>query len=54
MWGEAESGTTTDPDNLCIVCGEVSDELICRDCHRLIGARPMKEAEVLADAQNAA
>jgi hypothetical protein len=44
MWRGAEAAPMTDPDNVCIVCGDVSDELICRDCHRLIGARPMKPA----------
>jgi hypothetical protein len=29
-------------DDRCIVCGDVSAELICHGCHRLIGARPTR------------
>lgn len=29
-------------DDRCIVCGEVSAALICRECRVLIGARPLR------------
>jgi hypothetical protein len=29
----------------CVVCGEASAELICRACHALIGAKPLRVAE---------
>jgi hypothetical protein len=54
---------TCESEHLCIVCGDVSAELICRACHRLIGARPMRpdeesgptpSEEVLAGAQGPA
>jgi hypothetical protein len=30
-----------DCEERCVVCGDVSDELICRACQALIGAKPL-------------
>jgi hypothetical protein len=29
-------------DDLCVVCGERSAELICRECQALIGSKPLR------------
>ena len=29
-------------DDVCIVCGEPSKALICRECQALIGAKPLR------------
>jgi len=31
-------------DEICVVCGEASAELICRACQALIGAKPLRAA----------
>jgi hypothetical protein len=60
---EAGGRAMNDSEDRCIVCGDVSAELICRACHRVIGARPMRpdaesgatpSEEVLAGAQGSA
>lgn len=32
-------------DEICVVCGEASAELICRACQALIGAKPLRAVE---------
>ena len=41
-------------DEACVVCGELSADLICRECRTLIGARPSCPSEVGTEAEEAA
>ena len=41
-------------DEACVVCGEPSADLICRECHTLIVAGPSCPSEVRTDAEETA
>lgn len=55
-WSEASDRAVNGSEEACIVCGDVSAELICRACYRLIGARPMRreDDDFVADARGRA
>jgi hypothetical protein len=39
-----------EPEDLCVVCGDPSAALICAECQRLIGAKPLRTTPPRASA----
>jgi len=55
-WSEASDSAVNGSEDVCVVCGDVSAELICRAGYRLIGARRMRreDEDLVADARGRA